>query len=163
MAASDPNCDYKVVDEKKLRALADEFGLESEGKSKDELAKAVAELCFEQFGQQHGEIVFAQRAPEEQKRRWRENRVMPRGVDREIVEMMHRTVMGVDNDMKNIILGGVRTALADGWGGSMIATELSDVLFGRPDPLRSTVNLGVLKDDSVNVVVHGHEPNLMRY
>ena len=160
MAAIDPNCDYKVVDEKKLRALADEFGLESEGKSKDELAKAVAELCFGQFGQQHGEMVFAQRAPEEQKRRWRENRVMPRGVDREIVEMMHRTVMGVDNDMKNIIMGGVRTALADGWGGSMIATELSDVLFGRPDPLGSTVNLGVLKDDSVNVVIHGHEPNL---
>ena len=159
-AATDPNCDYKVRDGKKARTLAKEFGIETNGKSDAEIAKAVAEMCFGEFGQQHGELKFAQRAPDEQKRRWRENRVMPRGVDREIVEIMHRTTMGVDSDMRNIIMGGVKAALADGWGGSMIATELSDVLFGRPDPLRSTVNLGVLKDETVNIVVHGHEPNL---
>ena len=54
----------------------------------------------------------------------------------------------------------MRTALADGWGGSMIATDLSDILFGTPSPLVSQVNLGVLKDDEVNIVVHGHEPTL---
>ena len=160
MAASDPNCDYKIKDEKKVRALAEEFGIATDGKSKEELAKAVAELSFAEFGQQYGELKFAQRAPEDQKQRWRDNKVMPRGIDREIVEMMHRTTMGVDNDPQNIILGGIRAALADGWGGSMIASELSDVLFGKPNPLRSMVNLGVLKDDQVNIVVHGHEPNL---
>jgi len=159
-AASDPNCDYKVKDQKKVRVLAEEFGIPTEGKSKEELAKAVAEIAFAEFGQQHGELKFAQRAPEDQKRRWRENKVMPRGIDREIVELMHRTNMGVDSDIKNIIMQGIRAALADGWGGSMIATELSDVLFGRPDPLRSMVNLGVMKADEVNILVHGHEPTL---
>ena len=159
-AATDPNCDYKIRDGKKARSLAQEFGIETDGKSDAEIAKAVAEMCFGEFGQQHGELRFAQRAPEDQKKRWRENKVMPRGVDREIVEVMHRTHMGVDNDPKNIIMGGIRAALGDGWGGSMIATELSDVLFGHPNPLRSTVNLGVLKDDEVNILVHGHEPNL---
>ena len=159
-AATEPNCDYKIKDEKKVRAIAKEFGIETDGKSKEELAKAVAEMSFAEFGQQHGELKFAQRAPEDQKKRWRDNKVMPRGIDREIVEIMHRTHMGVDNDPKNIILQGVRASLADGWGGSMIATELSDALFGRPNPLHSTVNLGVLKDDQVNIVVHGHEPNL---
>ncbi len=159
-AASDPNCDYKVIDEKKIRALAEEFGIATEGKSKEELAKAVAEMSFAEFGQQHGELKFAQRAPDDQKKRWREHRVMPRGIDREIVEIMHRTHMGVDNDPKNIILQGIRAALADGWGGSMIATELSDVLFGRPNPLKSMVNLGVMKADEVNILVHGHEPTL---
>ena len=159
-AATDPNCDYKIKDEKKVRAIAKEFGIETDGKSKEELAKAVAEMSFAEFGQQHGELRFAQRAPEDQKKRWRDNKVMPRGIDREIVEIMHRTTMGVDNDPKNIILQGVRASLADGWGGSMIATELSDALFGRPNPLHSTVNLGVLKDDQVNIVVHGHEPTL---
>ena len=42
----------------------------------------------------------------------------------------------------------------------MIATELSDVLFGTPKPVKSEANLGVLKDDEVNIVVHGHEPTL---
>jgi carbon-monoxide dehydrogenase catalytic subunit len=71
---------------------------------------------------------------------------------------MHRTSVGVDNDHRNIMLQGARTALADGWGGSMVATELQDVLFGTPSPLRGKVNLGVLSEKDVNIVVHGHEP-----
>ncbi|NIS13871.1 MAG: carbon monoxide dehydrogenase, partial [Thermoplasmata archaeon] len=70
--------------------------------------------------------------------------IVPRGIDREVVEIMHRTTMGVDTDYKNIVQQGLRCSLADGWGGSMIATELQDVLFGTPAPLRARVNLGVL-------------------
>ena len=46
--------------------------------------------------------------------------------------MLHRTHMGVDNDYANVLLHSLRTSLSDGWGGSMIATELSDVMFGTP-------------------------------
>ncbi|MDI6642026.1 MAG: carbon monoxide dehydrogenase, partial [Elusimicrobiota bacterium] len=73
---------------------------------------------------------------------------------------MSRTHMGVDNDYKNLIMHGMRTALADGWGGSMIATELTDILFKSPRPVRAKVNLGVLKEEAVNIVVHGHVPIL---
>jgi len=160
MAAEDENCDYKIKDEVKLRALASELGVETEGKQVRQIAREVAELCFSQFGQQHGEIVFTARAPEDQRRRWRDTGVMPRGVDREIVEIMHRTHIGVDNDAVNLILQGVRSALGDGWGGSMIATDLSDVLFRSPKWITSRVNLGVLDEKKVNIVVHGHEPTL---
>jgi len=34
------------------------------------------------------------------------------------------------------------------------------VLFGTPVPVRSQANLGVLKNDQVNIIVHGHEPVL---
>jgi carbon-monoxide dehydrogenase catalytic subunit len=40
----------------------------------------------------------------------------------------------------------------------MIATELSDIIFGTPKPGLSEVNLGVLKADHVNILVHGHNP-----
>ena len=160
MAAKDPNCDYKIRDERKLRALAAELGVPTEGKDLRQIAHAVAEKAFGQFGQQHGEVIFAARAPEDQQKRWRKAGVMPRGVDREIVEVMHRTHIGVDNDPVNIILGGVRAALGDGWAGSMIATELSDVLFRTPHWVRSRANLGVLDPRNVNIVVHGHEPLL---
>ena len=42
----------------------------------------------------------------------------------------------------------------------MIATDISDILFGTPAPVLGEANLGVLKDDMVNVGVHGHEPTL---
>ena len=72
--------------------------------------------------------------------------ITPRGVDREIAEMMHRTHMGCDNDAANTMLHAARTCLADGWAGSMIATEVSDILFGTPSPRKAQVNLGVLKE-----------------
>jgi len=99
-------------------------------------------------------------APDNRQALWHKLGVSPRGIDREVVEMMHRTTMGVDHDPKNIMLQGARTALADGWGGSMVATELQDILFGTPSPLRGEVNLGVLSETEVNIVVHGHEPVL---
>jgi carbon-monoxide dehydrogenase catalytic subunit len=73
---------------------------------------------------------------------------------------MHRTHMGVDQDYKNLIAQSSRAALADGWGGSMIATELQDILFGTPVPVKGSINLGVLKNDEVNIIVHGHDPLL---
>ncbi|MCX7805294.1 MAG: anaerobic carbon-monoxide dehydrogenase catalytic subunit [Planctomycetota bacterium] len=152
--------DYRITDQVKLRALAVELGVAVEGRTKEQIAADVAERCFAEFGQQHGELNFARRAPKKTQEAWRKAGVMPRGIDREIVEIMHRTTMGVDSDPENILLQGVRAALADGWGGSMIATEISDVLFGSPKPIRSKVNLGVLNPRTVNLVVHGHEPTL---
>jgi carbon-monoxide dehydrogenase catalytic subunit len=160
MASGDPNGDYQIKDATKLRALAKELGVATDGRELRQIAHDVAEIGFAQFSQQHGQIVFVKRAPKDQQKRWKEAGVTPRGVDREVVEIMHRTNMGVDNDPVNIILQGVRAALADGWGGSMIATELSDVLFRTPQWVRSRANLGVLDPGAVNIIVHGHEPAL---
>lgn len=151
---------YQVLDTVKLFALAKELGIKTEGRPVPDVALDVGEKCYAQFSQQEGNIVFTKRAPKKQQENWQKHGIVPRGVDREVVELMHRTNMGVDCDYKNIILGGMRTSLADGWGGSMVATELQDVLFGSPKPLRSAVSLGVLKKDEVNIVVHGHEPIL---
>lgn len=151
---------YQIKDEEKLLSLANELGVKIDGRDKKEVALEVAEKVFSEFGQQHGELQFSHRAPEKRQALWRKQGIMPRGIDREIVEVMHRTHIGVDNDCEHLISHGMRTALGDGWGGSMIATELSDVLFGTPRPIRAIANLGVLKVDEVNLVVHGHEPTL---
>ena len=160
MAARGEAADFSIKDEVKLRALAAEYGVETAGKDTAKIAEEVATIAFSEFGQQHGELRFLKRAPEKRQKIWREQGVAPRGVDREVVQLMHVTHMGVDNDYKSIIKHGIRAALADGWGGSMIATDLSDVLFGSPVPIRSQVNFGVLDEEEVNIVVHGHEPTL---
>jgi carbon-monoxide dehydrogenase catalytic subunit len=151
---------YQIKDEAKLRALAAEYGIQVDERSKEEIALDLARAAYAEFGRQEGPIRFTRRAPEKRVALWQGLGIDPRGIDREIVEIMHRTHMGVDNDPVNLILQGLRASLADGWGGSMIATELSDVLFGTPTPIRSEANLGVLKKDEVNIIVHGHEPIL---
>jgi len=150
----------QVKDEAKLRKFAKNLGLSIQDKDTNELAKEAGEKALSLFGQQHGEIPLTQNAPEKRQEIWRKNRIMPRGIDREIVEIMHRTHMGVDQDADHILDASLRTALSDGWGGSMIGTEITDILFSTPQPLPAKTNLGMLAEDEVNIVVHGHEPTL---
>ncbi|MFQ6116699.1 MAG: anaerobic carbon-monoxide dehydrogenase catalytic subunit [Candidatus Bipolaricaulia bacterium] len=160
LASQDESSAYAIKDPLKLREVASLWGIEVRGREDREIAGEVAETALNEFGRQQGELPLALRAPKERVRKWRELGIMPRGVDREIAELLNRTLMGVDADYQNIVKQGLRTALANGWGGSMIATELQDILFGTPAPLRAKANLGVLEEDKVNIVVHGHEPTL---
>jgi len=151
---------YGIKDEQKLLQIAMDFGIEIEGKSIKTIAIEVGEESLKEFGRQEGELHFLKRAPLKRQEIWRKLGVAPRGIDREIVEIMHRTHIGVDQAYKNLLLQGIRSSIADGWGGSMIATELQDIMFGTPVPLMGKVDLGVLKEDEVNIVIHGHEPLL---
>jgi len=151
---------YEIKDEQKLLQVALDWGVEIGNRSNQEIAVDIGNIALGEFGRQEGELLFVKRAPLKRQELWRKQGVAPRGIDREIVEIMHRTHMGVDQDYKNLLKQGVRASLADGWGGSMIATELQDILFGTPAPVIGRVNLGVLKKDEVNLVIHGHEPLL---
>ncbi|MDY7039105.1 MAG: carbon monoxide dehydrogenase, partial [Thermodesulfobacteriota bacterium] len=152
--------DYNIKDLIKLEEVAKEIGIEVEGRTTKEIAMDVYKELERTYIQVEGEIPFAKRVPEKTLETWRKHGVVPRGAMREIMELMHRTHMGVDQDYENIIKQCSRTALADGWGGSMVATEISDILFGTPTPVRADVNMGCLKEDEVNIIIHGHEPNL---
>jgi carbon-monoxide dehydrogenase catalytic subunit len=151
---------YVIRDVAKLRTTAALYGIPIEKRSPNEIANDLADLYISQFGQQKGKIIVTKRAPKKRQELWEERGVIPRGVDREVVEALHRTHIGDDQDPVHIMQHAVRTALADGWGGSLMATDVSDILFGTPAPILGQANLGVLKDDMVNVVVHGHEPTL---
>ncbi len=151
---------YSIRDVAKLRMVASHYDIKIDGRAPEEIANDLADLYISQFGQQRGEIVPAFRAPKKRQQIWREQNVWPRGVDREVVEALHRTHIGDDQDPAHILNHAIRTSLADGWGGSMIATDISDILFGTPAPILGQANLGVIKEDMVNVVVHGHEPSM---
>jgi len=150
--------DYEIKDTAKMLRIAAELGIPTEGRELLAVARDLADEFFESFGSRRAEVGFINRVPAVQRENWKKLGIMPRGVDREITEMMHRTHMGCDNDAANTLLQGARMSLGDGWAGSMIATEVSDILFGTPSPRKSRVNLGVLKKDQVNILVHGHNP-----
>ncbi len=159
-AATGTAPDYKIRDPYKLFSMAERLGVPTAGRPVNEIASDVADVAIAQFGQQTGEIVYAKRAPEKRQKTWREFGYVPRGIDREVVEVLHRTHMGDDQDPDHILDAAIRCGLADGWGGSMLSTDISDILFGTPSPLVGQANLGVLKKNEVNIVVHGHEPTL---
>jgi carbon-monoxide dehydrogenase catalytic subunit len=153
--------DFQVSDVKKLYKVADILDVEyGEGREIHDVARDVATILLEDFTRQSGEINFAKRAPAKTLERWRKWGIVPRGIDREVVETMHRTNMGVDHDPDHLLTQGLRTALADGWAGCMISTDVSDILFGTPKPLKTEASFGIFKEDEVNLVVHGHEPTL---
>jgi len=152
--------DYQIKDEEKLRSVAASVGVDIEGREVKDIATDLYKELERTYTQVEGEIPFMSRVPAKTLETWRKLGIVPRGAMREIMEIMHRTHMGVDQDYNNLVKQCSRTALADGWGGSMVATEISDILFGTPKPLIAEVNMGCLKEDHVNIIVHGHEPNL---
>jgi len=157
--------DYGVKDPYKLMQVAGYLGVatrEEDGERRpiQDIARDVALTALNEFGKVHGEILYLKRAPAKRQQIWHELGIAPRSIDREIVELLHRTHIGNDQDAEHILDQTLCCALGDGWGGSMLATDLSDILFGTPAPVRSTANLGVLSEDMVNIIVHGHEPTL---
>jgi len=159
-AAKEEVKDYKIQDVAKLLKLAIEFKIPTEKRDIKDIAIDLGKIALQEWGRREGEMIMPSRAPLKRKNIWKKLGIWPRSVDREVVEAMHRTHMGVDQDYKSLLMHSFRVSLADGWGGSMLATDLQDVLFGMPTPIASEVNLGVLKEDQVNIIVHGHDPLL---
>ena len=153
--------DFKITDVRKLYKVAGILDIEFEGRPVNDVARDVATKLIEDFGRQMGgELNYIKRAPKKTQERWRKWGVVSRSIDREVVEAMHRTNIGVDHDPDHLLTQGLRTALADGWGGCMISSDITDILFGTPSPVKAAASFGIFKEDEVNLVVHGHEPLL---
>ena len=151
---------YEIKDENALRKAAREFKIEETSREKTDVALDLANLFLQEFMLQEEHLNTLKLAPVKQQAVWEKHEVAPLGIDRMVVESMHRSTMGVDHDYRNILMQAFRTSLADGWGGSRIAMIVSDILFGTPQPVQSNANLGILQNDTVNILVHGHEPEL---
>lgn len=160
MVAQGKGESYKITDPQRLMEWASAMSVSTEGRDQLDIADELADRFMQQFAWSETPNETLKFAPEKLQALWEKYDIAPHGIDSAVVELMHRTHMGVDHDYRHLIMGGLKCSLADGWVGSMIATAVSDILFGTPKPIRSTVNLGVLSGDKVNVIVHGHEPTL---
>lgn len=153
--------DYRITDAAKLRAVAALVGIETAGRSDEEIAKGVALAALEDYHKVEdtpctwlmSTITPGRRA------KFTHCDIAPSTIDRAIVEIISQTAMGMDADPVNIIFGALRTALAD-YTGMHIATDLSDIVFGTPRPIVTEANLGVLDPEYVNIATHGHNPTL---
>jgi carbon-monoxide dehydrogenase catalytic subunit len=149
---------YKIKDEAKLLNLAKEWDIPSEGRDIYDVAHDVAMAGLMEYGKPFGTQKFLSRATEERQKLWNDLDIAPRAIDREVTTAMHMTHMGNTADAEALVRQGLRTGMADGWGGSMMGTEMTDILFGTPMPKDTEADLGVLEKDMVNIIVHGHDP-----
>lgn len=152
---------FKIRDEKKLRVVAAEWGVEgADTKETYALAHELSTMALEEFGKPFGTQRFLKRAQADRQKVWARENVEPRAIDMEVTTLMHSTHIGCASDYESLFRRGMRTGLADGWGGSMIGTEFSDILYGTPSAKASESNLGVIDAEQVNILIHGHDPNL---
>jgi carbon-monoxide dehydrogenase catalytic subunit len=158
LLGSSPEGNYRVRDEQKLIRLAQEWEIPTEGRDVYDIAHEVAETGLHEFGKIAGTQRFIKRAIPARQKVWHDQGIEPRAIDREIATSLHMTHMGNTADAEALVRQGLRTSLSNGWGGSMLGTEITDILFGTPTVWNTEGNLGVLEKDMVNIVVHGHDP-----
>ncbi|MEF9918098.1 MAG: anaerobic carbon-monoxide dehydrogenase catalytic subunit, partial [Eubacterium sp.] len=152
---------FRIRDEEKLRRISAEWGVEdADTKETYALAHELSEMALMEFGKPFGTQNFLKRAPKVRQELWEREELAPRAIDQEVVTLLHSTHMGCASDAESILRRSIRTSLSDGWGGSMIGTEFSDIMYGVPKERASESNLGVIDPDQVNIVLHGHDPNL---
>jgi len=152
--------DYKIKDPDKLKAVALRLGLKIDGKSDIEVAREVAEAALGDFAEKEEGVYWSTTVINESRLKVLKSlNAIPKGIDHEVSEIMHRTLYGVDADAVNLLLGGLRCGVAD-MAGCYMGTDLADILFGTPKPVITKANMGILKADMVNIAAHGHNPVL---
>lgn len=152
--------DFKISDTKKLYKVAETLGIESDGRTANAIARDVAERLLGEFAKYKGTLRYINRAPKKTLERWEEWGIIPTGIDREIIEAMHRTNIGVDHEPDSLLMSTLRVSLAGGWGGAMVSADIADILLGAPQPFKAEAGLGIFRENEVNLIIHGHDPTL---
>ena len=151
---------YAVKEPGKLKAVAARLGISTEGRQEREIALDVADAALADFHEKDTPVLWAATVVNPERAKvLSELNLVPKGIDHEVSEIMHRTLYGVDADPVNLLLAGLRCGVAD-LAGCWMGTDLADILFGIPRPTVSSANLGTLKADAVNIALHGHNPVL---
>jgi carbon-monoxide dehydrogenase catalytic subunit len=152
--------DYSIKDPEKLRAVATRMDIPIEDRSDNEIALDLANAALADFHEKETPVMWAATVVTPGRVKVLSDLgLVPKGIDFEVSEIMHRTLYGVDADAVNLLLAGLRCAVAD-LAGCYMGTDLSDILFGTPSPVVTETNMGTLKADAVNIAVHGHNPVL---
>ncbi len=157
--------DYKIKDEEKLNRIAARLNISVSGKDINQLLKEIALLTLDDFSRQDESVPctwLAKTVPAVRLQKLSGLGIAPHNIDAAVTDIMSRTHVGTDADPVNLLLAGLRGSLAD-YTGMCLATELSDALFGTPEPVVTKANLGVLKPDAVNIAVNGHNPLLSEF
>ncbi|MEM2956496.1 MAG: anaerobic carbon-monoxide dehydrogenase catalytic subunit [Candidatus Pacearchaeota archaeon] len=158
---------YSIKDKEKLKLIEKKLGKKSSSINKSALNVSLE--AFEDFRRQHGVFHKSEgnylnwlriNAPKYLQDEWKELDILPENADIETTRINHATTMGNDADANSLLLQCLKLGLVDGYAGLRMATDLQDIMFGTPKLIKAEANLGTIKEDYINLAVHGHIPLL---
>lgn len=152
--------DLPILGESKIRAVCGKYGIDTAGKTLDELAVEVADTLLDDLSRTvpapHKTLQAF--APPERLHTWEELDILPISVYHEVFESLHATSVGTDGDWRHVMQQFLRTGVAFAWTSCLGSSIAMDSLFGAPVRRTTQVNLGALRRGWVNIAVHGHSP-----
>lgn len=161
--AADGQLDLPIEGEAKIRAVCQSYGIDTDGKTLNDLAGEVADILLEDLSRTvpapHRTLQAF--APPERKEVWKALDILPVSVYHEVFESLHRTSTGTDGDWRSIMKQFLRTGVAFAWTSCLGSSIAMDCLYGLPERRKTYMNTGALKKGWVNIAVHGHSPLLV--
>ena len=153
--------DYTIKSTEKLHAVAERFDIPVAGRTDLEILADLVELGMEDFMRMDGKKSqwIEKTITPGRLEKFNECGIMPTSIFEVIAGATAQTHMGMDADPVNLIFKALQAALAD-YAGEHIGTDMSDVIFGIPEPVYTEANMGVIDPQKVNIAVHGHNPLL---
>ena len=153
---------HEIRGEDKAFALAELFDVPTEGRTAEDVCRDLVEIALQDFGRQDGKLNnwMSKRAPAAELEMWQKLGISYSNPHNEIETAMHATSMGNDADPITLLLRTLKLGLVDGWTGLALCTDVQDILFGTPQVTVVESSAGVLRENSVNIATHGHNPVL---
>ena len=162
--AGEGKLNMEIAGKDKVVKTAKVFGLETQGKTVEELAVKIADILLEDLSRsvpgKHKTLhAFA---PKERIEIWEKHDLLPISAYHEAFEAMHRTGTGTDGDYENLLTQFERCGAAFAWSSVLGSSIANDSLYGLPKRNTLKANIGALERGYVNIAVHGHSPLLVK-
>jgi anaerobic carbon-monoxide dehydrogenase catalytic subunit len=161
LAVGEGKADYTIKEPQKLRDIAQKFGIDSKKDIKD-IAREFASFFIDQINSNDYtplELVKVL-APKKRYEVWKNLDILPGGPNSEAATALSKSMTNVNNDVVDLLLHCLRLGIANEYAGLFGITTMQEILTGTAKPVESSVNIGILDPDSVNIIMHGHQPLL---
>ncbi len=157
-ATAEGRTPFEIRDEGKLRWLAEQLGIKTDGRDVREIAIDVAEFAIRDLSSHGPSKLVEALAPEKRKEVWKKLGLMPDGVFQELLTLGSSSMTNVDSNYVSLAKKAMRLGIVTCLGAQVVIETIHDILFGTPKPHESSADLGIIDPDYVNIAVNGHEP-----
>lgn len=160
-AGEHPDSGLKIRDAEKLKKYAEMAGLDS-GLPTDKLAVAFAEWVMNDI---HSPFHIPSKsveafAPAKRKELWQKLGLFPGGGYSEVAYAQTMCMTNFTSDPVQFLLTSVRLGIANEYQGLFLLDIIQEILMGTQAITQKKQNMGLLKENMVNVITNGHMPLL---
>lgn len=160
-AGEHPESGLKIRDGEKLKKYADMAGLNL-NRPIEKLAVDFAQWVMDDIhSPYHIESKAVEAfAPTKRKELWRQLGLFPGGGYSEVAYAQTRCMTNFTSDPVQFLLNSVRLGIANEYQGLFLLDILQEILMGTQEITHKKQNMGLLKENMINIVTNGHMPLL---